>query len=180
MFLMSDTWKHSSGASGLCSLSRPHQSIAEDKIIIIFFKSAKCTNLHILAFLLLWGSTHFQRPCGIVDILKQSAFVIVSRMLPLYGCSIFIFCGTITTLCYLNSRQKTFLDSASDFIWTIFSLQSQKPQSKGKSCWRWCGYLSLTNSQQRVGTVSRVVMMIYFLCTSFMPSSQETKNWSYS
>lgn len=84
----------------------------------------------------------------------------LSILKPSQGCcSIFIFCGTIGT------PPVTWIpvEKPSDFIWSIFSSKkTHKPQSKGKSCRLWCGYLSLTDSQQRVDGVDNIIFMHLF------------------
>lgn len=76
--------------------------------------------------------------------------------------------------------RKTCLDSASDFIWSVFSQQIQKPQAKGKSCWLWCGYLSLTKSQQRVGTVPHVMIDFFMHLFHALQSGKQGPDHTHS
>lgn len=146
MFPMSDAWKRHSWASGLCSLSHPQKCFPDDKII--FLEPGKSTNLHILAF---FSYIMTCTPC----IFYRFWNVAVTRLLLQFHIS----WNNRDTACYVNSSGKAF--------WLhlvyLFPPKNHKPQSKGKSCRLWCGYLSFTNRQQRVDGVSHV-MIISFSC----------------
>lgn len=139
MFPMSDAWKRHSWASGLCSLSHPQKSFPDDKII--FLEPGKSTILHILVF---FSYIMTCTPC---------IFFIDSETLPSWGCcSIFLEQSGHCLLC--EFQWKTILTSSG------LSFPPKRPTNPNQwvnSCRLWCGYLSLTNSQERVAGVPHVV-----------------------